>query len=79
MLLTAQETETVIRETLGWLAKEDILRMVDALEVSSQKKWHEVDVKESLGAVMSVQCRDICEIGAAHHEGRTVKAFVSNE
>ena len=79
MLLTAQETETVIRETLGWLAKEDILRMVDALEAASQKKWHEVDIKENLGAGMSVQCRDICEIGAAHHEGRAVKAFVSNE
>lgn len=79
MLLTAQEAENVIKKTAGWLTKEDIRKIVEDLEAASQKTWHEVDTQENLGAAMSVQCRDICELGAAHHDGRAIKAFVRNE
>ena len=79
MLLTTLEAENVIKKTMGWLSKEDIQRIVSELEAASRKQWHEVDAKEDLGAGMSVQCKDICELGAAHHGGRTIKAFVRND
>jgi len=40
-------------------------------------QWQEVDLTESLGAMLSVQCRDICAIGKAYEEGFKIRAFIA--
>ena len=75
MLLNQQEMEQVLKKVLPQLSQSDIKIAVAALE-NAMGQWKEVDLAENLGADVSVQCQDICALGAAHHKGCRIRAFI---
>lgn len=76
MPLTLEEIEKILQEALPRVAKEDIHKPVAALR-KVMGGWQEVDLTESLGAMLSVQCRDICAIGKAYEDGFAIRAFIA--
>ena len=78
MLLTLNEIEDVLRKTLPGVQDKDIRCAAKSL-IDATGKWQEVDLSETLGAEISVQCRDICALGQAHDKGLCIRAFVAKE
>lgn len=78
MLLTMEEIESALKRSLPTVADKDIRSAAEAI-VQAAGKWQEVDLSEKLGAEISIQCRDICALGAAHDKGLQIRAFVSKE
>jgi len=77
MLLSIEEIETTLRETLADLSEADVRRAARAI-VERSGTWREVDLEvDALGAEYSVQCRDICAIGASVEQGMRVRAFIA--
>ena len=75
MLLKPTEIESVLKESLPNVPVKDIQHAVQALEKASSE-WQEVNLTESLGAMVSVQCRDICALGEAYQSGCSIRAFI---
>ncbi len=78
MLLTLNELEDTLRKTLPDVSNKDIRRAAQAISEATGK-WQEVDLSETLGAEISVQCRDICALGQAHDKGLRIRAFIAKE
>ncbi|GEM_PF-2235149 len=75
MLLTQEEIKTILQKTLPKLSEKDAEAAASAL-VKDVSEWKEVDLPGHLGAELSVQCRDICALGAAYEEGDRIRAFI---
>ena len=78
MLLTVEEIENILRKTLPGIPLENIRRAAQSI-IEATGKWQEVDLTETLGAEISVQCRDICALGQAHDKGLRIRAFIAKE
>ena len=78
MLLTQAEIEDVLRKTLPGVQEKDIRGAAKSL-MEATGKWQEVNLSETLGAEISVQCRDICALGQAYDKGLHIRAFVAKE
>ena len=78
MLLTLNEIEDVLKKTLPEVQDKDICRAAKSL-IDATGKWQEVDLSETLGAEISVQCKDICALGSAHDKGLHIRAFIAKE
>ena len=78
MLLTVDEIKDTLKKTLPFVPDKDINRAAQAI-AEAAGKWQEVDLTETLGAEISIQCRDICAIGAAHNKGFHIRTFISKE
>ena len=76
MLLTIDEIEGVLRKTLPYVPDKDIHRSAQSI-IEAAGKWQEVDLSETLGAEISVQCRDICVLGQAYDKGLRIRAFIA--
>ena len=76
MLLNADEIKQVLRRTLPNHTETDIDKAVKAI-TETTGKWQEVDLKEKLGAGISIQCRDICAVGEAYSNGCRIRAFMT--
>ena len=76
MLLNREEIKKTLKETLPKLTESELDLASAALIAGSNKKWKEVDLKESFGANLSIQCKDICALGEAHNKGKVIKAFI---
>lgn len=78
MLLTLEEIKTALKKALPATPAKDIERAAQAI-VEASGKWQEVDLKDKLGAEVSIQCKDICALGAAHDQGRQIRAFIEKK
>ena len=78
MLLNEKEIEKALKQALPKMDQGSIDRAVKAI-VEASGQWKEVDVKEELGANISVQCRDICALGAAHEKGLRFRVFIADK
>jgi hypothetical protein len=78
MLLNEKEIEQALKRALPKVDQESIQGAVKAI-VEAQGQWKEVDVKEDLGAQVSVQCRDICALGAAYEKGLLFRVFIADK
>lgn len=78
MPLSLEEIQNVLKGALPFLAANDIQRAAEAIRKAAGN-WKELDLKDRLGAELSVQCRDICAIGQAYQEGVHIRAFICKE
>ncbi len=78
MVLDDEDIKKALKEVLPKLSAEDILKVVAVLRVASCN-WQEVNVKETIGAQISVQCKDICALGEAFDKGLQIRAFVKKK
>jgi hypothetical protein len=78
MLLTIEEIKEALKKSLPNIPSKDIERAAQAI-IEASGKWQEVDLKDNLGAEVSIQCKDICALGAAHGEGMQIRAFVQKK
>ena len=78
MLINEKEIEQALKRTLPKVDEQSIQRAVKAI-VEANGHWKEVNVKEDLGANISVQCRDICALGAAHEKGLSFRVFIADK
>ena len=78
MPLTMEEIESLLKKTIRGATSTEIRRAA-LLIIEAQGKWKEVDLSESLGAIYSVQCKDICAIGKCHENGFKIRAFIAQE
>jgi len=76
MLLTLDEIRTILKENLPKASDQEILRAADALS-QAKGRWKEVNVADTIGAQLSVQCRDICALGEAYQKGTKIRAFIA--
>ncbi|MFA5059559.1 MAG: hypothetical protein WC676_02930 [Candidatus Omnitrophota bacterium] len=78
MVLTLTEIEDILKKNLPSASEKDIQKTALSL-IEATGKWKEVDLVETLGAELSVQCRDICVLGNAHHNGKRIRAFITEQ
>ena len=78
MVLNEKEIEQALKQALPNVDQGSIQRAVKAI-IEASGQWKEVDIKEELGAVFSVQCRDICALGAAHEKGLSFRVFIADK
>ena len=78
MVLTVEEIEDVLKKNLKDVSAADIRRASQAI-VQASGKWREVDLTDSLGALLSVQCKDICTLGEAFSKGCHIRAFITQK
>ncbi len=78
MLLTIEEIKEALKKTLPNIPGKDIERAAQAI-IEASGAWQEVDLKDKLGAEVSIQCKDICALGAAHDEGMLIRAFIQRK
>lgn len=75
MVLSGEEIRNALKKTLPKLTNQEIDKAARSiLEASGQ--WREVDLKDKLGAGLSVQCRDICAIGDAFSKNMQIRVFI---
>ena len=78
MLLTIEEIKETLKRALPNVSPKDIDRAAAAI-IETSGAWQEVDLKDKLGAEVSIQCKDICALGAAHDEGMLIRAFIQKK
>ena len=75
MLLNQEQVTKTLKQTLPKLTELE-LSLATAALMAASKEWQEVNLKENLGANVSIQCKDICALGEAHDRGVEIRAFI---
>ena len=75
MVLGEEEIVKILKQNLRDVPEMEIERVAQAI-CKATGKWQEVDLNDSLGAIMSVQCKDICAIGDAFSKGYCIRTFI---
>jgi hypothetical protein len=75
MLLAIDEIQNALKKSLPGVPESQLQKAAQAISEATGQ-WQEVDLKEELGANISVQCQDICTLGEAFAHGKKIRAFI---